>query len=94
MPITLGRDCSGVIVEIGPKVNKFEIGDNVWVAVPFWCSGTLAEYIIANENMVSKMPSHISFEEASSLPYSGCLAYNACVRAGIVENDNKKNKKR
>lgn len=86
MPITLGRDCSGVIVEIGPDVKKFEVGDKVWVALPFWSSGALAEFIITTEDMVSKKPERISFEEASTLPYAGCLAYSACLKAGIIGN--------
>lgn len=92
LPITLGRDCAGIVVEIGPSVTKFEIGDKVWVALPFWSSGSLAEYIIATESMVSKKPESIDFDAASTLPYSGCLAYSVCLRAGIIGN-NEKNKR-
>lgn len=85
MPVILGRDCSGVVVEIGPKVKSFEIGDEVWVVLPFWISGTLAEYIVTTEDMVSKKPDFIDFKEASSIPYAGCLAYSACAKAGILK---------
>lgn len=91
-PITLGRDCSGIVVEIGPSVNRFEIGDEVWLVSPFWSSGTIAEYVLTTEDMIAKKPKGMGFEAASSVPYSGCLAYGACLKGGIIGN--KQNGKR
>lgn len=85
-PITLGRDCSGIVVEIGPSVSKLEIGDEVWLVSPFWNTGTIAEYVLTTEDMVAKKPKGMGFEAASSIPYAGCLAYNACLKAGIIGN--------
>ncbi|KAL0277783.1 UNVERIFIED_CONTAM: hypothetical protein PYX00_004947 [Menopon gallinae] len=90
LPLILGRDCAGVVVEIGAKVTNFDIGDEVWLVSPFWCSGTLAEYVLTTEDMVAKKPSRLSFEAAASIPYAGCLAYDACKKAGIIDNSSRK----
>lgn len=90
LPLILGRDCTGVVVEIGAEVSNFDIGDEVWLVSPFWRSGTLAEYVLATEDMVAKKPNRLSFEEAASIPYAGCLAYDACMKAGIIDNSSRK----
>lgn len=78
-PIVLGRDCAGIIVEIGQKVNKFEIGDEVWFAVPYWMPGTMAEYVVVKESHITKKPKGIGFEVATSIPYAGSVAWDALV---------------
>lgn len=83
-PIVLGRDCSGIVVELGQKVNHFEIGDEVWFTVPYWIPGTLAEFVVVKQNLIAKKPKGISFEIAASLPYSGLIAWDAMVhQAGL-----------
>lgn len=37
-PLVLGHECSGTIVEIGNKVNKFELGDRVVVEPGYGCN--------------------------------------------------------
>ncbi|XP_049764286.1 uncharacterized protein LOC126092615 isoform X5 [Schistocerca cancellata] len=78
-PIVLGRDCAGIVIEIGQKVNHFDIGDEVWFSIPYWLSGTLAEYVVITENLIAKKPKGIRFEVAASVPYSGMIAWNAVV---------------
>lgn len=82
-PVVLGRDCSGIIVEIGQDVTKFEIGDEVWFTVPFWSPGTLAEFVVVKEQLIAKKPKGIRFEIAASVPYSGSVAWNALCYAGL-----------
>ncbi|KAK7867035.1 hypothetical protein R5R35_005677 [Gryllus longicercus] len=83
-PVILGRDCAGVVVEIGQKVNNFELGDEVWFSVPYWASGVLAEYVVVKQNLLAHKPKGITFEVAASLPYSGMLAWDAMVhQAGL-----------
>lgn len=90
MPVVLGRDCAGVVVDIGQSVINFDIGDEVLLAVPSWAPGTLAEYLVVPENQVAKRPKLVSFEASASLPYSGCIAWDAVVnKSGIKEGDAK-----
>lgn len=93
LPVTLGRDCAGVIVDIGQGVINFDIGDEVFLAVPSWASGTMAEYIIIPETQVAKRPKSCNFESSASLPYNGCLAWDALVNRSVIKEGNAKGKR-
>ncbi|XP_014204452.1 reticulon-4-interacting protein 1 homolog, mitochondrial-like [Copidosoma floridanum] len=88
VPVILGRDCAGVVVDIGHEVVNFDIGDKVFLAVPSWASGTMAEYIVVPETQVAKMPKVLPFEASASLPYSGCIAWDALVNNSIINEGN------
>ncbi|CAK9801211.1 Reticulon-4-interacting protein 1 homolog, mitochondrial [Anthophora quadrimaculata] len=93
LPITLGRDCTGVVVGIGQSVINFDIGDEVFLAVPSWAPGTMAEYIVVPETQVVKRPKLFTFEASASLPYSGCLAWDALVNRSTIQEGNAKGKR-
>ncbi|XP_011262065.1 reticulon-4-interacting protein 1, mitochondrial isoform X1 [Camponotus floridanus] len=93
LPVTLGRDCAGVIVDIGQDVINFDIGDEVFLAVPSWAPGTMAEYIIVPETQVVRRPKSCNFEASASLPYNGCLAWDALVNRSIIKEGNAKGKR-
>lgn len=93
LPVTLGRDCAGIIVDIGRGVVNFEVGDEVLLAVPSWASGTMAEYIVASETQVARRPKTCSFETSASLPYNGCLAWDALVNRSVIKEGNAKGKR-
>jgi NADPH:quinone reductase-like Zn-dependent oxidoreductase len=44
--------------------------------------GTLAEYVVLPETGVVRVPSHLSYEAAATLPCAGVTAYNALFVAG------------
>ncbi|KOC65018.1 Reticulon-4-interacting protein 1, mitochondrial [Habropoda laboriosa] len=93
LPVTLGRDCTGVVVGIGQSVINFDIGDEVFLAVPSWAPGTMAEYIVVPETQVVKRPKLFTFEASASLPYSGCLAWDALVNRSAIQEGNAKGKR-
>ncbi|XP_043276965.1 reticulon-4-interacting protein 1 homolog, mitochondrial-like [Venturia canescens] len=93
LPVVLGRDCSGIVAEIGQSVLNFDVGDEVFLAMPSWASGTMAEYIVVAESQVAKRPKHINFEACASLPYSGCLAWDAIVNRSVIGEGNAKGKR-
>lgn len=93
LPVVLGRDCSGVVVDIGHDVKNFEIGDEVWLAVPYWASGTLAQYVVAKERQVARKPRGIGFEGAAALPYSGSIAWDAMVNQAKLNSRNTRGKR-
>jgi len=47
--------------------------------------GMLAEQIVLREDGVVRIPEHLSWEEAATLPCAGVTAWNAVVRAGRVK---------
>lgn len=87
LPITIGYDVSGVVVEKGEDVKNFEIGDEVYSRVPQEQMGTVAEFVVVSSDLVAKKPENISFEKASGLPLTGLTAIQALERVGLKEND-------
>lgn len=93
LPVTLGRDCTGVIVGIGQNVINFDIGDEVFLAVPSWAPGTMAEYIVVPESQAVKRPKLFTFEASASLPYNGCLAWDALINRSTIQEGDAKGKR-
>lgn len=77
MPLTLGSDFSGIIVQIGSDVKDFKIGDAVYGRVEKNRIGTFAEYIATSASVIAPMPKNLTFEEAASIPLVGLTSYQA-----------------
>lgn len=84
-PAVLGMDFAGTVEAIGEGVDQFAIGDQV-----FGCAGgladipgALAEYMLADVNLIAHKPNNISMREAAALPLVGITAYEGLQRAGI-----------
>ncbi len=48
-------------------------------------NGVLSEYFILNEDCTVKIPEHLSFEEASTLPCAATTAWHALVEVGNIK---------
>lgn len=88
----MGRSCSGVVIEIGRNVTRFEIGDEVYLTSPYWAQGTTSEFMIGKEHRTALKPKRLGFEAAAGLPYAGGQAMIFMKQAGITE-ENALNKK-
>jgi NADPH2:quinone reductase len=75
LPYTPGTDGAGVIDSVGAGVKKVKPGDRVYVAKSV--SGTYAEYALALESQVYRLPEKISFAQGAGvfIPYG--TAYHA-----------------
>ncbi|SLL09246.1 quinone oxidoreductase [Mycobacteroides abscessus subsp. abscessus] len=80
-PLTLGLDVSGTIEEVSPKSN-FSKGERV---IAFPKSGAYAEYVVANEQLVFKIPDSLQFEQAASMPTVSILSYMLLYDIGQVK---------
>ncbi|MEO4053083.1 zinc-binding dehydrogenase [Solibacillus sp. CAU 1738] len=69
-PFTLGLDIAGIVEDAGNT--KFQKGDRV---IAFPKAGSYAEYVVASEQLVFKIPQSVSFEQAASMPTVSILAY-------------------
>ncbi|MHA6530528.1 NADP-dependent oxidoreductase [Paenibacillus sp. BAC0078] len=76
-PLTLGNELSGVIESVGEDVRDFIKGDRVYALMPLDTMGAFAEYVAADANIVAKMPKHLSFEEAATVPLSALTVVQA-----------------
>jgi alcohol dehydrogenase len=79
LPIVPGTDVSGVVVQVGKNVTTIKTGDKVYGQAGALQEGTgaFAEYAVAHENTIAKMPENISFIEAGTIPLAAASAYIA-----------------
>lgn len=82
MPFIPGGEASGFIVEVGAKVSKFKVGDEV---VALTRKHAYAEYVLANEDLVVLKPESLSFEEASSISVTIGTAQSVLFTEGKLE---------
>ncbi|MER6537608.1 NADP-dependent oxidoreductase [Streptomyces sp. 900105755] len=82
-PVIPGWDVSGVVVQPGPAVTEFAVGDEVigYVREDFLSRGTFAEYVAAPVRTLARKPRNLTFEQASGLPLAGLTAYQVLVHA-------------
>lgn len=89
MPLTLGNDFAGTIIEVGKDVTKFNVGDEVYGRPRSNKIGTFAEYLSVHEHDIAIKPKNLSFEEAASIPLVGLTAYQALYDILKVKNNQK-----
>lgn len=77
MPLTLGNDFSGTVIEVGKGVTKFKVGDEVYGRPRSEMMGTFTEYLAVHEADIALKPKNLSFEEAASIPLVGLTSYQA-----------------
>lgn len=89
LPAVLGVDMAGVVEEVGADVTAFRPGDEVYgmVGGVGGLQGSLAEYIVANADLLARKPKSLSMREAAALPLVTITAWeglvdHARVRAG------------
>lgn len=83
--LILGFDVSGIVVDKGAEVQRFNVGDEVFARIKE--PGAFAEYVAADEEDFALKPSEISHAEAAAIPLVGltswqCLFQVAKVQAG------------
>ena len=75
-----GLDVAGTVVEVGPEVTRFSVGDEVFG----FSQGSFAEYAAARESKLAAKPANASFEQAAAVPVSGVTALLALTDVGQV----------
>ncbi|MEQ8910188.1 MAG: NAD(P)-dependent alcohol dehydrogenase [Vicingaceae bacterium] len=88
----LGMVTSGVVVEKGPQVTSFNLGDEVFaygsISPLKHRFGSYAEYICLPQDWnIAIKPKNVSFEEAAAIPYGGLLATHLINQTDINKGD-------
>lgn len=86
-PRGLGHDFAGVVEAVGPNVNLFKVGDEVFGATGLKESGTFAEALVTEEKKVMLKPHSLSFEEAAALPIVSASAWTALIDKAKLRAD-------
>jgi NADPH:quinone reductase len=76
-----GLECSGTVVELGPGVTRWQIGDQVCALLP---GGGYAEYAATHETHALPIPKGLSLREAACLPETCFTVWsNVMMRGGL-----------
>ena len=76
-PKIIGWDAVGVVEQVGDKVTRFCIGDEVYYAGDLTRSGSNAEYQLVDERIVGVKPKSINDDEAAAIPLTGLTAWES-----------------
>ncbi|KAL2329395.1 hypothetical protein Fmac_022822 [Flemingia macrophylla] len=80
-------DVAGQVVQIGPQVKDFKVGDQVLAKLTHQYGGGLAEFAVASESLTAVRPSEVSAAEAAALPIAGLTARDALTQIAGVKLD-------
>ena len=83
LPAVLGTDMAGVVTAVGEGVTHFNVGDEVYglIGGVRGLQGSLAEYVVADADLIALKPRNISMREAAVLPLTFLTAWE-----GLVDN--------
>jgi NADPH:quinone reductase-like Zn-dependent oxidoreductase len=89
-PATLGGDFAGVVAELGPGVDKFKLGDEVYgQANAVSGQGSYAEFTPVSTKQVALKPKSIDFTVAAAVPLAAVSAYQALVEHANLQKGQK-----
>lgn len=83
LPLTLGWDVAGTIVQLGAGVHTHAVGDRVIGLV----GATAAEFAVADATTVVAAPVTVPLADAAALPLAGLTAWQVIERAGLTEGE-------
>jgi NADPH:quinone reductase-like Zn-dependent oxidoreductase len=89
LPLVLGHDVAGVVVQAGPRVRLFKPGDEVYARTDDFRIGTFAELVAVKEASLALKPRGSTMEEAASLPLVGLTAWQALVEKANLKKGEK-----
>ncbi|WP_019143936.1 NADP-dependent oxidoreductase [Aeromicrobium massiliense] len=83
LPLVLGHDVAGTVLQVGTDVRAFAVGDRVYgrPARP----GTFAERVAVAEADLAPVPASLGMAEAAALPLVSLTAWQVLVERGRVQ---------
>ena len=97
LPIIIGLDMAGEILEVGPHVDGWKIGDRVLVnplnrqrgLMGEMMHGGLAEKCLVAQHQLIRMPDGVTYEDAASLPVAYGTAHRMLITHKTVKAGDK-----
>lgn len=84
LPLTLGRDLSGVVETEGDDVSDFGEGDAIFAFIGQG-RGAYGEYALVKRSEAAPKPTNISHAEAASIPLAGLTAWQGLFDHGQLK---------
>ena len=89
LPLILGNELAGVVVRVGPRVQRFKPGDEVYARPAKDRIGTFAQFIAVSDEDVAIKPKSLTMEEAASIPLVGLTAWQALIEIAKLKKGQK-----
>ncbi|MRG87570.1 zinc-dependent alcohol dehydrogenase family protein [Salinibacillus xinjiangensis] len=85
-PAVLHGDVAGVVSEVGEGVTNFKVGDEVYGCAGGFkgTGGALAEYMLADAQLLAPKPKNLTMAQAASLPLVTITAWESLFNRGNV----------
>lgn len=84
LPLVLGNDLAGEVLQVGSSVTRFAVGDEVYARPDKDRIGTFAERLAVQQDDLAPKPSTLTMTEAASLPLVALTAWQALVERARV----------
>jgi NADPH:quinone reductase len=90
-PAVLHGDVAGVIEAVGSNVNAFKVGDEIYGCAGGvkGTGGALAEYMLADSNLIAHKPKSLTMAEAAALPLVSITAWEGLIDRAQVQSGQK-----
>jgi len=89
LPVVLGHDVAGEVVQVGAGVRRFKPGDEVYARPDDFRIGTFAEFVPVKEASLALKPKGLTMEEAASIPLVALTAWQALVEKAKLKKGQK-----
>lgn len=84
-PLVMGWDVSGTVAAVGPGVERFKVGDEVFSRPDILRDGTYAEYVAIREREAALKPRTVGHLHAAAIPLAGITAWKSLIEtAGVA----------
>ncbi|WP_295895106.1 NADP-dependent oxidoreductase [uncultured Vibrio sp.] len=77
LPLVLGWDAAGEILEKGEHVTNVDLGDEVYVYAPISGQGAYAEYIAVDAHLVASKPKSLDLVTSAAVPLAATTAWQS-----------------
>ena len=81
LPAIFGYEVAGVVEAVGPDVEGFAVGDEVFGSV---MGGGYAQYAVVPVQNVARKPAEVSFTDAAALPVAAATAFDGLTQLGLA----------
>ena len=86
-PAVLHGDVAGIIEAVGDNVDSFQVGDEVYGCAGGvkGTGGALAEYMLADVNLIAHKPQSLTMAEAAALPLVSITAWEGLIDRAKIQ---------
>ncbi len=85
LPLILGWDVSGEVIEVGPEATGFKVGDEVYARPDIERDGSYAEYIAVKASDAARKPATLDHVHAAAVPLTALTAWQSLVDAAHLQ---------